>query len=209
MVDDHPRLAYSEVLADENGVTCAGFILRAADYFADHGISTIERVLTDNHFSYRRSHQVKAAIAALGATQKFIRPHCPRQNGCIHNAGRSQMAAAYTRHLSGGAVDVLSAGSEPADQVNPSAVAAMAEDGIYITAETPKILTSDAVKASDVVITMGCGDTCPIFPGKRYEDWVLEDPAGKGVESVRPIRDEIKARVLALLDELGVAPVRV
>ncbi len=126
---------------------------------------------------------------------------------CIHNAGRSQMAAAYTRHLSGGAVDVLSAGSEPADQVNPSAVAAMAEDGIDITAETPKVLTTDAVRASDVVITMGCGDTCPIFPGKRYEDWVLEDPAGKGVESVRPIRDDIKGRVLALLDELGVAPV--
>jgi protein-tyrosine-phosphatase len=125
---------------------------------------------------------------------------------CIHNAGRSQMAAAYTRHLSGGAVDVLSAGSEPADQVNPSAVAAMAEEGIDITAESPKILTTDAVRASDVVITMGCGDTCPIFPGKRYEDWVLEDPAGKGVESVRPIRDEIRARVLVLLDELGVAP---
>ena len=126
---------------------------------------------------------------------------------CIHNAGRSQMAAAYTRHLSGGAVDVLSAGSEPADQVNPSAVAAMAEEGIDITAESPKILTTDAVRASDVVITMGCGDTCPIFPGKRYEDWVLEDPAGKGVESVRPIRDEIRARVLVLLDELGVTPV--
>ncbi len=128
---------------------------------------------------------------------------------CIHNAGRSQMAAAYTRHLSGGAVEVLSAGSEPADQVNPSAVAAMAEDGIDITAETPKILTTDAVRASDVVITMGCGDTCPIFPGKRYEDWVLEDPAGKGVDSVRPIRDDIKGRVLALLAELGVAPVGV
>ena len=128
---------------------------------------------------------------------------------CIHNAGRSQMAAAYTRHLSGGAVEVRSAGSEPAEQVNPSAVAAMAEEGIDITAESPKILTTDAVKASDVVITMGCGDACPIFPGKRYEDWVLEDPAGKGVESVRPIRDDIKTRVLALLAELGVAPVRV
>jgi protein-tyrosine-phosphatase len=126
---------------------------------------------------------------------------------CIHNAGRSQMAAAYTRHLSGGAVEVRSAGSEPADQVNPSAVAAMAEDGIDITAQTPKILTTEAVKVSDVVITMGCGDACPIFPGKRYEDWALEDPAGKGVESVRPIRDDIKGRVLALLDELGVSPV--
>ncbi|KGN31276.1 heat-shock protein HtpX [Knoellia sinensis KCTC 19936] len=126
---------------------------------------------------------------------------------CVHNAGRSQMAAAYTHHLSGGAVEVLSAGSAPADQVNPSAVEAMAEEGIDITAETPKILTTDAVQSSDVVITMGCGDTCPIFPGKRYEDWELEDPAGKGVDSVRPIRDDIKQRVLTLLDELGVTPV--
>lgn len=126
---------------------------------------------------------------------------------CVHNAGRSQMAAAYTHHLSGGAVEVRSAGSAPADQVNPSAVEAMAEEGIDITAETPKILTPDAVQSSDVVITMGCGDTCPIFPGKRYEDWELEDPAGKGVDSVRPIRDDIKQRVLTLLDELGVTPV--
>ena len=126
---------------------------------------------------------------------------------CVHNAGRSQMAAAYTSALSGGAVEVRSAGSAPADQVNPSAVEAMAEEGIDITAETPKVLTTDAVRASDVVITMGCGDSCPIYPGKRYEDWELEDPAGKGVDSVRPIRDEIKRRVLALLDELGVTPV--
>ena len=126
---------------------------------------------------------------------------------CVHNAGRSQMAAAYTHHLSGGAVEVRSAGSAPADQVNPSAVEAMAEDGIDITAETPKVLTTDAVQSSDVVITMGCGDACPIFPGKRYEDWELEDPAGKGVESVRPIRDDIKRRVLALLDDLDVTPV--
>ena len=126
---------------------------------------------------------------------------------CVHNAGRSQMAAAYTHHLSGGAVEVRSAGSAPADQVNPSAVEATAEEGIDITAETPKILTPDAVQSSDVVITLGCGDTCPIFPGKRYEDWELDDPAGKGVDSVRPIRDDIKQRVLTLLDELGVTPV--
>jgi protein-tyrosine-phosphatase len=126
---------------------------------------------------------------------------------CVHNAGRSQMAAAYLQHLSGGQVEVRSAGSAPADQVNPSAVEAMAEEGIDMSAETPKILTTEAVKESDVVITMGCGDTCPIFPGKRYEDWVLEDPAGKGVESVRPIRDEIKKRILVLLEELGVTPV--
>jgi protein-tyrosine-phosphatase len=117
------------------------------------------------------------------------------------------MAAALTHHLSGGAVEVRSAGSAPADAVNPAAVEAMAEEGIDITAEVPKVLTTDAVRASDVVVTMGCGDTCPIFPGKRYEDWELDDPAGRGVESVRPIRDEIRRRVLALLDELGVEPV--
>jgi len=126
---------------------------------------------------------------------------------CVHNAGRSQMAAGFLRVLSGGAVDVLSAGSMPADQINPSAVDAMLEVGIDIRGEQPKILTTEAVRASDVVITMGCGDTCPIFPGKRYEDWVLEDPAGQGVEAVRPIRDEIRTRILTLLDELGVTPV--
>jgi arsenate reductase len=121
---------------------------------------------------------------------------------CVHNAGRSQMAAAYLNHLSGGRIEVLSAGSQPADQVNPAAVEAMKEEGIDITAETPKILTTEAVKASDVVVTMGCGDECPYFPGKRYEDWVLEDPAGKGVGSVRPIRDEIKGRIQQLISEL-------
>jgi protein-tyrosine-phosphatase len=123
---------------------------------------------------------------------------------CVHNAGRSQMAAAYLAVLSGGAVEVRSAGSEPGDRVNPSAVAVMAEEGIDLTGETPKILTTEAVQESDVVITMGCGDTCPIFPGKRYEDWQLEDPAGQGIDAVRPIRDEIKARVTTLLGELGI-----
>jgi arsenate reductase (thioredoxin) len=126
---------------------------------------------------------------------------------CVHNAGRSQMAAAYTTHLSSGAVEVRSAGSAPADQVNPAAVEAMLEEGIDMSAAQPKILTTEAVQESDVVITMGCGDTCPIFPGKRYEDWVLDDPAGKGVDSVRPIRDEIRGRVVALLESLGI-PVR-
>ena len=121
---------------------------------------------------------------------------------CVHNAGRSQMAAAFLTHLSQGAVDVRSAGSEPADRVNPAAVAAMAEVGVDIATEQPKILTTEAVMASDVVITMGCGDTCPFYPGKRYEDWVLEDPAGKGVDAVRPIRDEIRRRVENLLSEL-------
>jgi protein-tyrosine-phosphatase len=128
---------------------------------------------------------------------------------CVHNAGRSQMAAAYLTHLSRGAVEVRSAGSAPADEVNPSAVAAMAEEGIDITAEVPTVLTPYAVQTSDVVITMGCGDTCPIFPGKRYEDWQLDDPAGQGLESVRPIRDEIKRRVLCLLDSFDVAPAEV
>ena len=126
---------------------------------------------------------------------------------CVHNAGRSQMAAAYTRTLSGGVVEVRSAGSEPADRVNPAVREALLEEGIDISAETPKILTTEAVQASDVVITMGCGDSCPIFPGKRYEDWVLDDPAGQGVDAVRPIRDEIKQRVLELLRSLDVAPV--
>ena len=123
---------------------------------------------------------------------------------CVHNAGRSQMAAAFLTHLSEGSVEVRSAGSEPADQVNPAAVQAMAEVGIDITAEKPKILTDQAVRESDVVITMGCGDTCPFYPGKRYEDWSLEDPAGQGVGAVRPIRDEIEVRVRGLLAELGV-----
>jgi arsenate reductase len=121
---------------------------------------------------------------------------------CLHNAGRSQMAAAFLQQLSEGAVEVRSAGSEPADQVNPAAVAAMAELGIDLTAERPKILTHQAVRTSDVVVTMGCGDSCPFYPGKRYEDWVLEDPAGMGVESVRAIRDEIRRRVAALVAEL-------
>jgi protein-tyrosine-phosphatase len=122
---------------------------------------------------------------------------------CVHNAGRSQMAAAWLSHLAGDRVEVRSAGSAPADQVNPAAVEAMREVGIDITAETPKILTVDAVKASDVCITMGCGDTCPVFPGKRYLDWTLEDPAGQGVEAVRPIRDEIKKRVEGLIAEIA------
>lgn len=126
---------------------------------------------------------------------------------CVHNAGRSQMAAGFLRALSGGAVEVRSAGSMPADQINPAAVEAMLEVGIDIRAEQPKVLTPEAVQASDAVITMGCGDACPYYPGKRYEDWQLEDPAGQGVQAVRPIRDDIRERVLTLLGELGVEPV--
>ncbi|MFD0775103.1 arsenate reductase ArsC [Streptomonospora algeriensis] len=123
---------------------------------------------------------------------------------CVHNAGRSQMAAGLLTHLAGDRVEVRSAGSEPAASINPAAVEAMAELGVDITAERPKVLTADAVEASDVVITMGCGDTCPVFPGKRYLDWELDDPAGRSPEEVRPVRDEIRRRIEGLLDELGV-----
>jgi arsenate reductase len=122
---------------------------------------------------------------------------------CVHNAGRSQMAAAWLTHLAGDRVEVRSAGSNPGDNVNPAAVEAMREVGIDISAEVPKMLTVDAVKESDVCITMGCGDTCPVFPGKRYLDWTLEDPAGQGVEAVRPIRDEIKILVEGLIKEIA------
>ncbi|MGI3203215.1 arsenate reductase ArsC [Streptomyces sp. GLT-R25] len=121
---------------------------------------------------------------------------------CVHSAGRSQMAAAFLTHLAGDKVEVRSAGSAPADTVNPAVVEAMKEVGVDISAETPKVLTVEAVQASDVVITMGCGDTCPVFPGKRYLDWQLDDPAGQGVASVRPIRDEIERRIRGLLTEL-------
>lgn len=123
---------------------------------------------------------------------------------CVHNAGRSQMAAGYLRALGGDAVEVLSAGSAPGATVNPVAVEAMAEEGIDISGAIPTLLTSDSVRESDVVITMGCGDACPVFPGKRYEDWVLDDPAGQGIEDVRRIRDDIRGRVVALIDELGI-----
>ncbi|MCM2580236.1 arsenate reductase ArsC [Streptomyces meridianus] len=121
---------------------------------------------------------------------------------CVHNAGRSQMAAAWLSHLAGDRIEVRSAGSAPADTVNPAVVEAMKEVGIDVASETPKVLTADAVKASDVCITMGCGDVCPVFPGKRYLDWKLEDPAGRGVDAVRPIRDEIKTRIENLIAEI-------
>ena len=121
---------------------------------------------------------------------------------CVHNAGRSQMAAGLLTHLAEGRVEVRSAGSEPADQLNPAVIEVMREVGIDITAEQPKLLTTDAVQDADVVITMGCGDTCPIFPGKRYEDWQLDDPAGQGLDAVRTIRDDIEQRVRTLIAEL-------
>ena len=124
---------------------------------------------------------------------------------CVHNAGRSQMAAGYLQHLAGDRVEVLSAGSAPKNEINPVAVQAMAEEGIDITNNTPKVLTDEAVEASDVVITMGCGDACKFYPGKRYEDWQLDDPAGQGIEAVRPIRDEIRTRIEQLISEIAPA----
>jgi protein-tyrosine-phosphatase len=125
---------------------------------------------------------------------------------CVHNAGRSQMAAALLAKYAGARVRVLSAGSEPADSINPAVLAVMRESGIDLASERPKRLTNEAVAESDVVITMGCGDACPVFPGKRYLDWVLDDPAGLPVDDVRPIRDDIDARVRGLLRELNVTP---
>ena len=122
---------------------------------------------------------------------------------CVHNAGRSQMAAGYLQHLAGDRIEVLSAGSQPGSQINPVAVQAMAEEGIDIAGNQPKVLTTEAVEASDVVITMGCGDECPYFPGKRYDDWELDDPAGQGIDAVRPIRDEIRHRIEDLIASLA------
>jgi arsenate reductase (thioredoxin) len=123
---------------------------------------------------------------------------------CVHNAGRSQMAAGWLRQLAGDRAEVFSGGSDPADRINPSAVAAMAEVGIDIAGELPRRWTDEVVRAADAVVTMGCGDACPVFPGVRYLDWELDDPAGKDLESVRPIRDEIERRVRGLMDELGI-----
>ena len=139
---------------------------------------------------------MKKPLASTAPTVLFV---------CVHNAGRSQMAAGYLQHFAGDRVTVLSAGSEPKDQINPVAVEAMAEEGIDIASKVPTVLTLQSVVDSDVVITMGCGDACPIYPGKRYEDWVLDDPAGQGIDSVRVIRDDIKARVEELLADIAPA----
>lgn len=127
---------------------------------------------------------------------------------CVHNAGRSQMAAGWTRHLAGDRVDVLSGGSNPGERIHPVAAEAMAEVGIDVTEDHPKPWTDDTLHAADVIVTMGCGDSCPVVPGKRYVDWELDDPAGKTLADVRPIRDEIERRVRTLMDELGIEPIR-
>jgi protein-tyrosine-phosphatase len=155
----------------------------------------VERFADDR---LRATQRLKSDQATLKPSVLFL---------CVHNAGRSQMASGWMRYLSEGEVDVFSGGSEPADQVNPAAVAAMAEVGVDITQAVPQPWADDIVRAVDVVVSMGCGDVCPVYPGKRYVDWQVEDPAGQGVEAVRPIRDEIEQRVRTLLTELDVAPV--
>jgi len=184
-----------------------------------YGPETIERFLTDSvdqllpqarittfvpvlaeRFARDRLRalaKIEGLITAMNPSVLFL---------CVHNAGRSQMAAGWLQHLAGGRVQVYSGGSEPASEVNPAAIAAMAEVGIDISSEFPKPWTDEIVRAADVVVTMGCGDACPLFPGQRYEDWVLEDPAGLGVESVRPIRDEIRRRVEVLIGSLQLEP---
>ena len=180
------------------------------------GIETIERFLTDSlarlsgarvtSFVPLFAHRfARERLQALGKADGMITSEVPSVLFlCVHNAGRSQMAAGWLRHLAGDRVDVYSGGSEPGDQVNTAAVEAMAEVGIDIADEFPKPWTDEVVRAADVVITMGCGDACPVYPGKRYEDWELTDPSGLDVALVRPIRDEIEGRIRALMDSLGV-----
>ena len=175
--------------------TIARYIADSADLLGNSAISAFVPLLA-HRFARER-------LKALGQAEGLIAKEQPEVLFvCVHNAGRSQMAAGFLTALSGGQVEVRSAGSLPAEQVNPAAIAAMAEAGVDISAQQPKVLTTEAVQVSDVVITMGCGDVCPIFPGKRYEDWELEDPAGQGIDAVRPIRDEIRRRVECLIAEL-------
>lgn len=210
MADAAPKGIDPEVLRAADRVVVLG---RDAEVEPVDGMAgTIERWDTDepSHRGIEGAERmnlirddIDARVAAL-AEELGVSPRPSIMFVCVHNAGRSQMGAAYAHHLSGGRVEVRSAGSAPAETINPAVRDALLEEGIDISAEKPKILTSEAVEASDVVITMGCGDTCPYFPGTTYLDWQLDDPAGQGVDAVRPIRDEIKRRVTALLIKLGV-----
>jgi len=191
----------------------------APDFAGTFGTETIERFVLDSlglllptarvttYLPVLAEKFAKERLRALGRLDGSIATTVPSVLFlCVHNAGRSQMAAGWLRHLGGDGVIVWSGGSEPESAVNPAAIEAMAEVGVDITGEFPKPWTEEIVRAADVVVTMGCGDACPLYPGTRYEDWVLDDPAGKGVEAVRPIRDGIRARVIQLMDELGLIP---
>jgi len=190
------------------------------DFSGTFGPETIERFVVDSldqlvptatvttYLPILAEKFAKERLKALGKVEGSLPTDVPGVLFlCVHNAGRSQMAAGWLRHLAGDRISVYSGGSAPASEINPAAVAAMAEVGVDITAEFPKPWTDEIVRAADVVVTMGCGDACPLFPGKRYEDWVLEDPAGQGIDAVRPIRDDIRERVVGLMASLGVAPV--
>ena len=213
--DHHPDLSVDHQLA----LRTAAFRLRA-EFNGTFGAETIERFLHSSYDQFASRASVPNFLPLLA--ERFARQRLRAlakvegdiQDGrptvlflCVHNAGRSQMALGFFQHLAGDRAVVWSGGSEPGYEINPSAVAAMAEREIDITGDFPKPWTDEIVQAADVVITMGCGDVCPVFPGKRYLDWELDDPAGKSVEDVRLIRDEIERRVRALLDELGVSTV--
>ena len=189
------------------------------EFAGTFGRETVERFIADSMEQLAPSAKLTKFLPVL--TERFARERLralAKVQGlpsfatpavlflCVHNAGRSQMAAGWLRHLAGDRVQVWSGGSEPASQINPAAVAAMAEVGIDITAEFPKPWTDEVVRAADVVVTMGCGDACPLYPGKRYEDWELDDPAGRDFSAIRPIRDEIRHRVEGLLASLDLAP---
>lgn len=193
----------------------------AREFAGTFGPETIERFIVDSLDQLMATARVKEFLPLL--TEKFTRERLralARVEGldnsggpgvlflCVHNAGRSQMAAGWLRHLAGDRVTVFTGGSEPASEINPMAVEAMAEEGVDIRSEFPKPWTEEVVRAADVVITMGCGDACPLYPGKRYEDWALADPAGQDLASIRPIRDEIRGRVEQLMASLDLAPAR-
>lgn len=213
--DHHPDLR-----VDHRSALRAAATRLAAEFDGTFGRETIERFLHASYDQFASRASVSNFLPLLAERFARQRLHAlarvedRRRDGkptvlflCVHNAGRSQMALGFFRHLAGDRAVAWSGGSEPGDEINPSAVAAMAERDIDITDEFPKPWTDEIVQAADVVITMGCGDTCPVFPGKRYQDWELDDPAGRSVEDVRPVRDEIERRVRALLDELGVSVV--
>ncbi|MGZ8764201.1 MAG: arsenate reductase ArsC [Acidimicrobiia bacterium] len=193
----------------------------AREFAGTFGPETIERFIVDSLDQLMATARVKEFLPLL--TEKFTRERLralARVEGldnwggpgvlflCVHNAGRSQMAAGWLRHLAGDRVTVFTGGSEPASEINPMAVEAMAEEGVDIRSEFPKPWTEEVVRAADVVITMGCGDACPLYPGKRYEEWALADPAGQDLASIRPIRDEIRGRVEQLMASLDLAPAR-
>ena len=213
----HPDLSIDQQLALQTAAT------RLHTEFGEHfGVETIERFLHSSYDQFAGRATDSELPAAAGRTLRSPTPHRPGARSrarsptreptvlflCTHNAGRSQMALGFFNHLAGDEGVAWSGGSEPGNEINPSAVAAMAEVGIDITGEFPKPWTDEIVQAADVVVTMGCGDACPFFPGKRYEDWELADPAGQPVDAVRPIRDDIEERVRRLLDELNVAATR-